>query len=311
MIQVHSGHSRRSLRLVASGGSACPRRGTQVVFSALRGRSYRIAVFGFAGERSFRLRFARVTPPPNDDFANAIPVGLGSSVAGTSRNSTGEPGEPEHGRQTVWFQFSSAAAIDVRVDACNGRRPDLVVYSGSRVNRLTRVVGNSECFAQFEAQPGVTYHIAAVDIGIGGRFQLITRDAMPPANDDFANATPIALGTTISASTRDAGRQPGEPLGPPFTVWFRLTIDTPTSFTLDSCTSELLRLDVYVGDQVDRLVPLARSSGSVCRPTYVAPPRVYNIQASAYHEADFTFTAERATAPTAQGSSARSRGVPE
>jgi hypothetical protein len=115
---------------------------------------------------------------------------------------------------------------------------------------------------------------------------------MPPANDDFAAATPITLGTTITATTRGAGQEPGEPYSSiPFTVWFRLTIDTTTTFALDSCGTGDVEFHVYVGDQIDRLAELPWS-GNACRRTYEAPPRVYSIEAGDAEEADFSFSAQ-------------------
>ena len=110
------------------------------------------------------------------------------------------------GTHSVWFRISVAAARTVRLDACNGSRPDIGVFTGGRVNRLTRVPTGSFCLVQFAARPGVIYRLALETSGgeYSGGFRLTARTARPPANDNFADAIPITLGTTTSGTTRDA-----------------------------------------------------------------------------------------------------------
>jgi hypothetical protein len=72
-IGVYTGRSRRSLRQLEFDSGGCGSyHGSQVVFNARRGRTYRVAVVGFRGAGAFRLRFERVSPPRNDDFADAL-----------------------------------------------------------------------------------------------------------------------------------------------------------------------------------------------------------------------------------------------
>ena len=117
---------------------------------------------GFAASGRFRLTATKVATPRNDDFVDAVPIRLSQTIPATSRKATREPGEPRDykGSHTVWFRFSLASASEVRFDACNGSRPVLAVYAGTRLNRLTRIAPdrrifpNDECLVQFAAQPG-------------------------------------------------------------------------------------------------------------------------------------------------------------
>ena len=143
----------------------------------------------------------------------------------------------------------------------------LAVYAGTRLNRLTRIAPdrrifpNDECLVQFAAQPGLSYRVVVQGGGAGvfSRFRLTARAATPPANDRFANATPITLGTTIKATTRDASRELGEPshYGGPLTVWFRLTVSKATTVWLDGCPTPSLGVTIYTGDQLSQLTRLA------------------------------------------------------
>jgi hypothetical protein len=46
----------------------------------------------------------------------------------------------------------------VTLDACNNGYANITVYTGSAVDKLTRVTGGS-CSIVLAAQPGITYHL--------------------------------------------------------------------------------------------------------------------------------------------------------
>ena len=206
ILAVYGGRSLRSLSVVRFNNDGCGRSrgGSRVTFTARPTRIYWIAVAGFAASGRFRLTATKVATPRNDDFVDAVPIRLSQTIPATSRKATREPGEPRDykGSHTVWFRFSLASASEVRFDACNGSRPVLAVYAGTRLNRLTRIAPdrrifpNDECLVQFAAQPGLSYRVVVQGGGAGvfSRFRLTARAATPPANDRFANATPITLG---------------------------------------------------------------------------------------------------------------------
>jgi hypothetical protein len=194
----------------------------------------------------------------------------------------------------------------VRLKGCRG--PKLAVYTGDRVNRLTRVADHGFCYVQFSAQPGVTYHVVADDQGHWGKFRMTAIAVTPPPNDDFADATAITLGSTVSATTLYASREPGEPPtlyrpGRPHTVWFRLIVDATTGIQVDasriseySC-SLLDGIQVYTGEQLNELQEVSQrfiSAVGACGAfQFDAPPGVYSLraEASVFGEGDFQLTA--------------------
>jgi hypothetical protein len=180
ILAVYTGRALRGLRLIEFNNDGCGTR-SLVTFTARRGKTYRIAVAGFTPSGRFRLSAKRVSVPPNDDFADAVPMTLGEAIGGTTRNATRELGEPGHqfnGARTVWFRFTVTAPTVVEVSTC-GASP--TVYTGGSVGSLTRVqpISGTGCTEQFAAQPGTTYRIVAESSGSGGSYRFSTRAVTP------------------------------------------------------------------------------------------------------------------------------------
>jgi hypothetical protein len=175
IIAVYSGRRLSGLREVDFNNDGCGSGGgSRVSFTARRGVTYRIAVVGFAASGRFTLTVDRIFTPPNDDFADAVGITLGTALSASTRGATRElrePGHSDNAPHTIWFKMSVTAAGDVRLRACNGSTPALTVYTGSSVSRLTRVEAGG-CEVTFSATPGTTYRIVAEDFGTGGSFRL-------------------------------------------------------------------------------------------------------------------------------------------
>jgi hypothetical protein len=249
------------------------------------------------------LKVASVPVPSNDDFADAAPLPLDRVVAATTLYATREVREPRHNfrhAHTVWFRLSVDSASVIRLDSCTRSEPGIAVYTGRRVDRLTPVAvttrtRDSHCSVQFAAQPGVTYRLALEDGEDGaGAFRLSGRLATPPANDNFADAIPIALGATISATTRDATVERGETdaFSPAATVWYRLALTDTTTVRLDDCISDSVR--VFTGPQVNQLSGESRYSR--CPSQVTLEPGVYFIRVGV-EEGDFSFRTAAVTPP--------------
>lgn len=173
VLAVYTGRTLRSLKAVEFNNDACGG-GSRVIFTARPGRTYRIAVAGFVSRGQFTLKAKRVDVPPNDDFVDAVPLQLGTPIVATTRGGTRELGEPEHvgAAHTVWFRLTVQTAARINLDACNGYRPSLTVYTGRRVDALTKVAGGYGCSHRFDAETGKTYRIVAENSGSGGSFRL-------------------------------------------------------------------------------------------------------------------------------------------
>ena len=321
VLAVYSGSSVRTLREVDFNNDGCDYQaaGSVVTITARRGRTYWIAVAGQAARGEFELKVRALAVPRNDDFADALPIRLGHTVSGTTRNATRERGE-RHYAHTVWFGFRVASPREVRLDACPAGRlrpdesPDIHVYTGRSVDRLVPIAARGKCYVRFTAMPDVTYRVAATAPSLAeGDFRLSARIATPPANDYFANAEPITLGTNVSGTLRDATREPGEPdrigggptYGFPLTVWYRLTLAETTTLRI-----RILRdapypplLGVYEGDQLNQLTSVEDYPGtwelSHLGFEGVLPADVYSLQFGYDVESDFSFFARAITPPLA------------
>lgn len=92
--------------------------------------------------------------------------------------------------------------------------------------------------------------------------------AAAPANDAFADAQIVgAFPSTIGATNVDATKEPGEPAhaGDPggHSIWFRTTVTTRGTLTVDTCDSDVdTLLAVYTGATVSALTPVASNNDS-------------------------------------------------
>ncbi|HZR18168.1 MAG TPA: immunoglobulin domain-containing protein, partial [Verrucomicrobiae bacterium] len=158
----------------------------QTVFNATAGSEYELALghsFGPAGYLT--LQMLPVVSPPNDDFANRIPLS-GSQVLtnGSNLDATLEPGEPVlpgfPGGASVWWAWAAPRAGMVEVTIANaGFSPLLGVYTGSALNGLSLIApgvpntNNLASTADFAATAGAVYQISVDGPGgRGGPFQL-------------------------------------------------------------------------------------------------------------------------------------------
>jgi hypothetical protein len=311
-VYIFTGRALSSLNLRRysdSGGSSGCAHGfrIEIKLPARRGVRYSIAVTGSRPRSAFRLTAFVIRRPPNDDFADARPFAIGSSQAGTTVGSTAERSEPRHccgPPHTVWYRLRVRVATQVRLYACGQSGPNIAVYRGSRVDRLTEVGYFAFCVVQFAAEPGVTYHVALDDRGWWGAFKLLSGAVTPPPNDDFADATAMALGTAVTGTTLFATREPGEPSSPVypaalFTVWFRLDVGTPGVIRVEApCNVHgATKFDVYTGDDVKRLqpVPVRPLTGEPgeCPFEFDASPGIHHLRAGAdlFDEGAFEFSA--------------------
>ena len=92
--------------------------------------------------------------------------------------------------------------------------------------------------------------------------------ALPPVNDDFANATPLSgdkgsqAGTTIDA-TAETGEPNHAGLPPDASVWYSWTPADDGLATFDTCTASFdTRLAVYTGSALADLTEVASSDDS-------------------------------------------------
>jgi hypothetical protein len=172
-------------------------------FGAMAGTTYRIAVSGFGEEEEgeFELDIHPFSPPPNDEFASAQPIGpaLPLSVAGSNIDASVEEDEPDHSPfddgspyVSVWYWWTPLTSLTVRVSTCGTPFSSYFsVYTGPAVESLTKVgAGAGGCGStgghtlRFAASTGVKYLIAVGGSNIDeeGPFSLRIEDPLAAAS---------------------------------------------------------------------------------------------------------------------------------
>lgn len=216
---------------------------------------------------------AAAIPPANDNFANASVVGsLPYSDVVNTTDSTTESGEPQSCifmNQTVWYSFAPTTTSVVAVDnAGTGFTTNVNVYRsfGSDITSLSFVgcAGNGSS-VKFEAEAGATYYVqTGILFGSVGDLYVNVREIPPPANDDFANATPVGTVPYFdSVDATAAGIEPNEPVPScgfgqsAGSVWYAFTPSTTGSYSIPSTfTGFWPQTAVYTGSSLENLTNL-------------------------------------------------------
>lgn len=284
-LAVYTGSAMNALTLVAQNDDASAQTtASRVQFSVTAGTTYRIAVGGKNGASGF-TKLNVSLPPANDDFANATLVsGLPVIATGSLVNATKEPGEPAHagnaGGASVWWKWVAPSSGSVSIGT-SGSPVDtlLAVYTGTAVNALAVVAQSddrwdrSSSLVTFNAVSGQTYYIA-VDGKDGATGSIKLTISAPPANDNFASATPLSgLFLTANGTLNNATREVGEPQHAGVTggssIWYRWTAPATQSIQLHTANSPAWTyaggtvsaadtiLAVYTGSSVGALTEIA------------------------------------------------------
>lgn len=234
---------------------------------------------------------APAAPPMNDDFSGRQLLGSALPVALSATNSeaTLQLGEPHHpgfvpAGHSIWFEWEAPDSELITVGTC-GSEPDtiLTVYTGSALGALTEVASNrysfgptSGCFGgseiTFRATAGTKYQLQVDGNGQSspdgeGAIELQVQSQGPPANDDFADATPVpASGTalTLEAGNWGATKETGEPVhrgkSGGSSIWFRWTAPRTNGVFIQACNGPIPTQTVvaaYTGPSVNALTPVA------------------------------------------------------
>ena len=122
---------------------------SSIAFHVAAGTRYWVQAGGYSfTSGTLKIKIQTVTPPANDDFANAITVADGYSATGIdSSKATVEPGEPsgctggaDVNGATFWYAFHATTTNDLTFTATNtSSTPIISVYSGTDINSLTEV----------------------------------------------------------------------------------------------------------------------------------------------------------------------------
>lgn len=284
ILAVYTGEALNALTTIATNDDIATGVTSGLAFTAVSGRTYRIAVDGYGGA-SGNVRLALgvsgggsgpATGPANDLFANraAITVAAGALTANNS-GATRETGEPNHagvsGGSSLWWTWTPTASGSY-VIATTGSAIDtlLAVYSGTSFNALTTVAANDDESSSVRtsrvtvtATAGSTY-VIAVDgkAGVAGAIRLQVTSGgsnTAPANDAFAARISLAAGGgSLEGSNTLATRETSEPQhagnGPTRSVWWTWTPNRSGRASITTAGSSFdTTLAIYTGTALTNL----------------------------------------------------------
>ena len=169
------------------------------------------------------------TPPANDAFAHAAPIGASGVLAGTTAGATTEAGEPGvHAREaTAWFRWRPS--LPGQAFVLGGTRPVSVhVYTGASLEHLrpdgVPAPDSHGVLAAIDAVPGVTYRLQVVTrTGAAGAFRLtlVQPSRGRPGNATLASATPLTSAMSAAIAGKATVTLSGLTVSAPNnTVWY-------------------------------------------------------------------------------------------
>lgn len=300
---VYTGSALGNLQRIegdARGGPDCAEGGNgEQTFRPRAGTRYWIQVDGsgpgFPSTGTIHLTLKRASPPPNDDFADALTLPAGGSIGSVNADDYGagnEAGEPAHrgdlGGASIWYSWTAPRSGGAFVQACNVLTqfdPVVAVYTGSDVaslNPVPELLPEPSCRYAFTATAGTTYRIAldgrrdaAEGVADSGVTELSVWRF--PDNDDFEQPYTLKSGPGdpitgfgpnlfVAFANVGATRQPGEPshAGNPggASIWFRWVAPITGSVQFGTCDKPLRTvLAVYTGTALGALTPVAAGEG--------------------------------------------------
>lgn len=284
ILAVYTGEALNALTTIATNDDIATGVTSALTFSAVSGRTYRIAVDGYGGASgNVRLALAftgggsgPTTGPANDLFANRATITVASGAV-TANNSGGtrETGEPNHagvsGGRSLWWTWTPTTT-GAYVITTTGSAIDtlLAVYSGTSFNALTTIAANDDESSTVRtsrvtvtATAGTTY-VIAVDgkAGAAGALRLQVTSggsSTAPANDAFAARIALpAGGGSLEGSNILATRETSEPAhagnGPTRSVWWTWTPNRAGRASITTAGSSFdTTLAIYTGTALTNL----------------------------------------------------------
>jgi hypothetical protein len=203
---------------------------------------------------------AALAQPANDDFAtatviNSVPFGTTEDTS----QATSDPSDPSEcsNNGSVWFAYTPPSNVTIQADTF-GSSYDTVLSAWTGTQGALSVVACNDDFnglqsqVTFPATGGTTYYFM---VGIccgtgrngGGSLTFSVNHIVPPSNDDFADAAPIATlpfsaTADLTTATTQASERSPACVGLQHTVWYSFT-----AATTGSLSANVDRFDVGIG----------------------------------------------------------------
>ena len=224
----------------------------------------------------------------NDDFADATAITGTGSFFGDNTDATAEVGEPAGSNwistvinNSIWYEWTAPFTGLFNFETINigGANDDtqLAIYTGTALDNLVEldsddddsedgffslidglaVTGGDSVFIQIDG-------FTAAD---AGPIQLDISEAIPPVNDDFADATAISGIGSFTGDNTDATVEVGEPAGSNWistvinnSIWYEWTAPFTGLFDFETINiggaNDDTQLAIYTGTALDNLVEL-------------------------------------------------------
>jgi hypothetical protein len=206
LIQIDSGGSATFNVVTAYSGATldtlssqgCAYSGSAVNLHASAGTAYYIQISGFGSVVQVNVRL--ITPPANDDFANATAIDPGALPFNDTQSAlaaTRQSGEPTpscsvfgQANNSWWYAFTPDTSVSYTISSDSGGVPTVALYTGTTLGDLSEQncrFANGTLFT-FAAHAGTTYYIRVDDYysGAYGPVHL----ALTAAPDPIAEFSP-------------------------------------------------------------------------------------------------------------------------
>ena len=146
----------------------------EIVWRAIAGTTYQIAVDAGAGGAFYRLSLENMPPPVNDPFAGGINlVGSFVVISGDTSLASPESGDPPifgfpgfpqfniNGSNTLWWKWTAPASGRLEIINQTGSTPYISMFTGSTLGSLVRLYDPYQGTELSDVVQGVTYSISA------------------------------------------------------------------------------------------------------------------------------------------------------
>jgi hypothetical protein len=209
---------------------------------------------------------ATAAAPANDNVANATVVSAlpftdsVDTTDATIESNEGGCGPPTH---TVWYRINlpQTATAVIHVTAAGFNNPSVTLWPGPPPN-VAPICGGPDGGLTSTLSAGTTYYL---QVGTrffwepGGQVTVAISALVPPANDDFAAATPFSvLPFRESGTLGGATVEQNEPQASPYyrasaSVWYAFTPATPVTIAVGGSG---IAVGAFSGSQLGQLTQL-------------------------------------------------------
>jgi hypothetical protein len=303
----------------------CSYSGSSGNFQLEAGKTYYLRVDTFGQPGLIQVNLQQITPPANDNFANAEVIGsLPFSATVDNTDATAESGEPQMSCgfpfRSVWYSFTPIETMAVRVGLAGNQGAgtfNILLASGPTISDLTSLAcSSSGSSTNIEFEAGKTYYLRLDSSGQPGVFQVSLEQITPPANDNFANAeVTTAPPFSLTMDNTDATVEPGEPQGCGFpfrSLWYSF-IATETSEvrmnTFGSTAPANVSIYLASGSTISDLTFLTCTTGTNSTRLTIEAGNTYYLRVDSYGQAGAIQINMQPSAPPANDNFASAESI--